>query len=123
MIPFGCGQCIPCRINRKRLWTHRLMLESFSHSDATFVTLTYDPEKYSGESLRPEDVTKFLKRLRRKLEPKKLRYYLVGEYGDKTGRPHYHIALFGFPNCIYMRSNYTRRKRICCPNCDLVADT
>lgn len=49
-------------------------------------------------SLRPRDVVLFMKRLRFDQQDKqlsKVKYYLVGEYGDKYGRPHYHIALFG----------------------------
>lgn len=44
-------------------------------------------------SLAKPDVQKFMKRLR-KTNPLKLSYYLVGEYGGKTKRPHYHIILF-----------------------------
>lgn len=92
----GCGQCLPCRINRRRLWTHRMLLESFMHSESSFVTLTYDNEHLpSDNSLNPKDMTLFLKRLRKEIHPKKLRYYLVGEYGDQTQRPHYHMALYG----------------------------
>lgn len=43
----------------------------------------------------PRDVQLFLKRLRKAISPVALRFYLVGEYGDKTERPHYHLALYG----------------------------
>lgn len=100
--PFGvraiypCGQCNPCRFNRARLWTSRLILESFGHESSCFVTLTYSPENLPPRnSLVPEHGTKFIKRLRHHLGKTKIRYFLVGEYGDQTQRPHYHLALFG----------------------------
>lgn len=92
---YGCGQCMPCRINRRRLWTSRLMLESETSGSSFFLTLTYDEENLpGGGTLVPKDFTLFLKRLRRQIEPLKLRYFGVGEYGDHTNRPHYHFALF-----------------------------
>lgn len=95
-LAYACGQCLPCRINRRRLWTHRMILESMKHGDSCFVTLTYDDDHLpEGSTLVPKDTQDFLKRLRWCLEPRKLRYFLVGEYGDETQRPHYHAAFFG----------------------------
>lgn len=92
-LAFGCGQCLPCRINRRRVWTHRIVLESFKHENSGFVTLTYSPENLPvGGTLVPKDLQDWLKRLRKY---RKLRYFAVGEYGDQTHRPHYHLALFG----------------------------
>jgi len=92
----GCGQCLFCRINHAREWQHRLLLEASCWEVSIFATLTYDPmfSPYDG-SLKPRDITLFLKRLRRRMEPLKIRYYCVGEYGEDTGLPHYHLALFG----------------------------
>lgn len=61
-------------------------------------------------TLLPSDVQKFVKRLRRHLEyvPKRpskfvrdhvtnpIRYFCVGEYGTKSGRPHYHLIVYGW---------------------------
>lgn len=41
------------------------------------------------------DIQLFIKRLRKLLWPKKLRYFICSEYGPTTGRPHYHGILFG----------------------------
>lgn len=97
---FGCGQCLPCRINRRRVWTLRLLLEHFDHVASSFVTLTYDdahmPLSESGRpTLSKRDCQLFLKRLRKAFEPRKIRYYLAGEYGDRYERPHYHAIIFG----------------------------
>lgn len=96
VLPCACGKCFPCRINRRRLWAHRMQLESLVSSDASFVTLTYDDQHVPpGQSLVVKDYQDWLKRLRKVLAPQKIRYFLVGEYGDETQRPHYHAALFG----------------------------
>lgn len=93
---FGCGQCLMCRINRKRLWATRLMLENSSHEFSCFLTLTYsDDHLPAGGTLVPHHTRDYLKRLRKALHPRLLRYYYVGEYGDHTQRPHYHMMLFG----------------------------
>lgn len=72
------------------------MLELTKYQNATFATLTYDDEHLpEGGTLVPKHTQDWLKRLRRQIEPTKIRYYLVGEYGEKTGRPHYHAIIFG----------------------------
>lgn len=94
--PFPCGQCLPCRINKRRVWTHRLMLEGFCHPSSLFVTLTYSPEFLpEGGTLVKRHLQLFFKRLRKSLSPLLFRYYAVGEYGERYSRPHYHLILFG----------------------------
>jgi len=79
------------------MWTARLLQESRYHEESIFLTLTYDPEQLpTGGTLVKEHLTLFFKRLRRSLPNRKLRYYAVGEYGDTSLRPHYHVILFGY---------------------------
>ena len=96
---FGCGQCLPCRIVKRRIWTHRIMLEAQMHEKCSFLTLTYDPENEPpGRTLDPDDVQLWMKRFRERLRSEYgifVRQYLIGEYGDETQRPHYHSAPFG----------------------------
>lgn len=95
------------------------MLESSLHTDNAFVTLTYSDENLPKDgSLVPRDVQLFLKKVRKEIQPARLRFFCVGEYGDRTQRPHYHIALFGYPACSRGRTDH--RKEHCCENCDRI---
>jgi hypothetical protein len=88
-VEYGCGQCRVCRINKARQWTARIILESSCHVSSTFVTLTYTPEHLPpGGNLSREHWREFSKAIG-------YRYFGVGEYGDRGGRPHYHAVLFG----------------------------
>ena len=90
---------MPCRINHKRMWTGRIILESM-HTPliSTFLTLTYNEENYPEYgNLVKDDLFKYINRLRHRKGVGHFRYFAVGEYGDKTQRAHYHMALFGIP--------------------------
>lgn len=100
------------------------MLEANNHEKNCFVTLTYSDDNLpAGHSLAPDHVQNWLKRLRKTHEPEKLRYYLVGEYGDDTNRPHYHVALFNYPPCRFGQSQYSKSRKSCCPSCDNILIT
>lgn len=108
-----CGQCEGCRIDRSRDWANRCMMELQYHKDAYFVTLTYndehvprayyaDPETgeaFESKTLLKRDWQLFMKRLRKatsgRPDCENLRFFMCGEYGPKTLRPHYHAIIFG----------------------------
>lgn len=120
----GCGQCLPCRINKRRALVNRLMCESYFHENISFVTLTVDSDKC--QTVRGADtmdiflnkpyVQKWLNRFRMRVAPTRIRYFLVGEYGSDHSRPHYHAILFGYPKCPYGGSKpivYRQQNRQC----------
>lgn len=116
-----CRRCTECRLAYSREWAARCMLENFQHEQSWFLTLTYEPatiptlnletgELYRGgiqevkdnkiliaNTLYKDDPQAFIKRLRRHVEyhtGEKIRYYMCGEYGSTTKRPHYHMIVF-----------------------------
>lgn len=91
-----CGRCIACKIAKSREWASRIIHEMVYYNESVFVTLTYDQDHLPvNNSISKEDIQKFLKRLRKDIYPKKIRYFLCGEYGDQSQRPHYHLIIFG----------------------------
>lgn len=89
-----CSQCIGCRLEYGRQWAVRLIHESQMHEFSWFVTLTYNDENLKSMSLNYEDFQLFMKRLRKAFSSK-IRFFMCGEYGDITSRPHYHAILYG----------------------------
>lgn len=72
------------------------MHEAKCHDKNCFVTLTYDDEHLpSSGSLDRKAFRYFMDRLRKHVGYSKVRYFHCGEYGERTGRPHYHAILFG----------------------------
>lgn len=93
-----CGQCLGCREAKAKEWALRCRLELQEHAGAAFTTLTYD-EKNVPPTLNKRDLQLFLKRLRkryaRQSPTRNVRFFACGEYGETTGRPHFHAILFG----------------------------
>lgn len=108
--PIPCGSCAGCRIDYSRNWAARCMLEGVYHTHKYFITLTYNDEHLPREDvvnpltgevlfvnvLRKRDFQLFMKRLRKKIAPARVRVFYSGEYGDKTDRPHFHCILYGY---------------------------
>jgi hypothetical protein len=100
-VPVPCGKCPACLSRRTSVWTFRLKQHAKNANTSYFVTLTYDTRfvpitKCGYLTLEKRDVQLYFKRLR-KAHPENhepIKYYLAGEYGSKTFRPHYHIILF-----------------------------
>ena len=117
-VELPCGQCIGCRLERSRQWATRCLHEASLYEENCFITLTYNEECIPPfGSLRKEDFTNFMKKLRREYPGYKIRYFQCGEYGEicaacglpyikhqsaehkyepTLGRPHHHAILFGF---------------------------
>lgn len=104
-IELPCGQCVGCRLERSRQWAIRCMHEASLHEENSYLTLTYsEAELPPLGNLRFRDFQLFLKRFR-KWCPTPVRYFHCGEYGDISGRPHYHCLLFGydFPDKVFLK--------------------
>lgn len=74
------------------------MHESYYYKHKCFVTLTYSPENLPENGvLVKRDLQNYIKRLRKDCDYKgiKIKYYACGEYGEKNGRPHYHMIMLG----------------------------
>lgn len=119
-----CGKCYGCRLEKRQAWCFRLFQELRDRPMAFFCTFTYDDQhvpnklydvkhldRYKTDNynvLSKDDASQLIKDLQTNLrslihsKSALVRYYLIGEYGDKcdithgTNRPHYHAILY-FP--------------------------
>lgn len=83
------------------------------HEHNCFLTLTYDDEHLpSDNGLDRVHVRDFLKRLRKAIYPRRVRYFQCGEYGALGDRPHYHAAVFGYSFNADRKKWTTRRGNI-----------
>ena len=114
-IQIPCGQCIGCRLEYSRQWANRCIIEAKQWEHNYFITLTYATqhlpiqttlntdtgELTETETLNPKHLKKFLKDVRRYYKyhynHDNIRFFACGEYGEKNGRPHYHILMYNLP--------------------------
>lgn len=107
-----CGKCDTCKRQKAQEWAIKLINEAKYHKEACFITLTFDNKilldknskahKYGANAgfvfkieYSMEYFQKFIKRLRKKFKDKRISYFHVAEYGEKTHRPHHHAIIFG----------------------------
>lgn len=89
-----CGKCIECRLEYARTWAVRASHEASVHRNSIFLTLTFNDEQIGANKLDYREFQLFIKKLRNHYVTK-FSYMVAGEYGDKTGRKHYHAIIFG----------------------------
>lgn len=91
-----CGVCAECIQLHRSDWFVRLMNQAKSSTYCYFVTMTYDDDHlvYADDLpvLHYRHVQLFHKLARKKAHSYK--YFLVGEYGERSFRPHYHMLVF-----------------------------
>lgn len=77
LLKLPCGQCIGCRLEKSRQWAVRCLDEAQMHSENCFITLTNTDESVAkyGRSLDVGVFQKFMKRLRKEVEPLRLRFF------------------------------------------------
>ena len=113
-IEISCGKCLNCKLKKSRDWATRCQYEMdrFPEGSSLFLTLTYDDDNLPTRKVKRQtlvkpvkswfssvpvlnfrDIQLFNKRLREAIGP--FRFFLCGEYGPTTFRPHYHGVYFG----------------------------
>lgn len=111
-ITIKCGKCPTCQREKASEWAIKLINEAKYHKKACFITLTFDNKilldrnskahKYGANASfvfninnSKEYFKKFIKRLRKHYKDKAITFFHVGEYGEKTKRPHHHCIIYG----------------------------
>lgn len=109
-IRIACGQCIGCRVDRAQAWSVRILQEAKMHKCNSFITLTYDDSKLPQYGSLDYSHFQLFMRALRKRQPwmlkinddgtckrvrRPVRFFMCGEYGENTQRPHFHAILFG----------------------------
>lgn len=117
-----CKTCIECRNMRREDFSNRLRFQLMTYNYVgSFISLTYRdsdlpillPEgsavvgKYFGScppafgsTLSRSDISNFCDKMQKRIKRKYGRsgkYIAVGEYGDDSHRPHFHIIYVGLP--------------------------
>lgn len=99
-IRVSCGHCLVCRKRLRVNWAIRMQHQQMYTPGTLFLTMTYDRHHLPAHaSLSTTDIKQFVWRLRKRLARhhgnKRIKYYIAGEYGPKTHRPHYHAIIMG----------------------------
>lgn len=99
-------------MRRRSMWYKRLLAEyKYCTGSTFFITLTYEdscvPMEFGSDGLplfyttSKRDVQLWFKRIRKRCvsDLGRIRYFIVSEFGENTGRPHYHAIVFTDVRC------------------------
>jgi hypothetical protein len=127
-LPLPCGSCPPCIKRRIDGWVFRMLEEDRVSRSSHFLTLTYNPDHVPKQTIVHNGVKKrfvtlrkkhgqnFIKLLRKKVYEDfpnngPIKYYMVGEYGSSTRRPHLHCIVFNVPSEAYFGDAWSRETK------------
>lgn len=94
-----CGICINCLRSKGNAWSLRLQLEykyltPAQKNNSFFLTMTLSPEYYDmDKSLL---IRRFLERVRKRCG-RSVKHWIINEYGETSGRYHFHGLFFDLP--------------------------
>lgn len=92
-----CRWCWACLKNRQNELVGKSLLELAASDWGIFLTLTYDDKRITDPlqktMIHKADFQTFMKSVRNRITT--CRYVAAGEYGEKRGRAHFHVALMG----------------------------
>lgn len=101
-----CGKCPACKKSRKANYAVRARAEyqKYGPQRTFMLNLTVNDhcidKVFPNGSLDHTEFQKFMKRLRKKLWSDgidvKIKYICGAEYGERNGRPHFHVIVFGW---------------------------
>lgn len=94
-----CRKCLACKLHKGYEWSNRLLAESYTSNISYFITFTFaDDHLPDIDTLEETSIMRpiqlFMKRLRKRYQNLKFKYYSVCELGGKTLRLHYHMILY-----------------------------
>lgn len=114
VVQVPCGDCLGCAMQSAKNWATRLICEHFQNIEdgyfGFFFTFTYN-EQFCPKQLSVSTAQELVKKIKLFCEnhDMKFRYYLCGEYGGKSGRPHYHLCLWLWPGLSDFTLNLQQR--------------
>lgn len=91
---YSCGKCPACRATQAN---EKILKSIFAANEylkkGQFLTLTYNDENLPN-GLKHADFSGFMKRLRRADGTPDVKLFMAGEYGEKSGREHFHVLIY-----------------------------
>lgn len=93
---FPCGKCRACKLRKVN---EKMIISIFAAHEykkkGQFVTLTYDDEHLTFGLYYP-DFVNFMKKLRRLDGTPDVKMFVAGEYGEQSGREHWHVLFYNY---------------------------
>lgn len=91
---FSCGKCRACKLRKVN---EKMIISIFAANEyktkGQFLTLTFNDE-HLPDGLDHSIIAAFMKRLRRLDGTPDVKAFIAGEYGEKSGREHWHILFY-----------------------------